>query len=160
MLTVITQSVSNASFAIHFPKYIGTFYELLSAPISALEVELAYVGAAVTKFLAPMIMVHYGWTMVANLWALGLVVMAAVFWFMTTDDPDLAARDWAGLGTAGLQQFDPAMLRTTGFLPSEAIGVLGAVGGIKELLRGAGGLAAEKPAAPRIPGPFTGPEEK
>lgn len=49
---------------------------------------------------------------------------------------------------------------TTIFLPSEAIGVLGAVGGIKELLRGAGGLSAEKPAAPRIPGPFTGPEEK
>jgi len=49
---------------------------------------------------------------------------------------------------------------TTIFLPSEAIGVLGAVGGIKELLRGAGGLAAEKPAVPRIPGPFTGPEEK
>ncbi len=48
---------------------------------------------------------------------------------------------------------------TTIFLPSEAIGVLGAVGGIKELLRG-GGLAADKPAAARLPGPFTGPEER
>ena len=48
---------------------------------------------------------------------------------------------------------------TTIFLPSEAIGVLGAIGGIKELLRG-GALAAEKPAVPRLPGPFTGPEEK
>jgi regulator of protease activity HflC (stomatin/prohibitin superfamily) len=49
---------------------------------------------------------------------------------------------------------------TTIFLPSEAIGVLGAVGGIKELLRGAGGLAAEKPVVPRLPGPFSGPEDK
>lgn len=49
MLTVITQSVSNASFAIHFPKYIGTFYELLSAPISALEIVVGYVGAAAAK---------------------------------------------------------------------------------------------------------------
>ena len=49
MLTVITQSVSNASFAINFPKYIGTFYELLSAPISALEIVTGYVGAAAAK---------------------------------------------------------------------------------------------------------------
>ena len=49
MLTVITQSVSNASFAIHFPKYIGTFYELLSAPISAAEIVVGYVGAAAVK---------------------------------------------------------------------------------------------------------------
>jgi MFS transporter, NNP family, nitrate/nitrite transporter len=54
------------------------------------------VGAAVTKFLAPLVMVHYGWTMVANLWALGLLVMAAVFWFMTSDDPDLAERRKSG----------------------------------------------------------------
>jgi hypothetical protein len=45
-------------------------------------------------------------------------VMAA---WSARQPPDLAAHDWAGLGTAGLQQFDPAMLRTTGFLPSEAI---------------------------------------
>ena len=51
MLTVITQSISNASFGIYFPKFIGTFFELLAAPISFLEIVLGYVGAAATKAL-------------------------------------------------------------------------------------------------------------
>ncbi|MHA6346855.1 ABC transporter permease [Roseivivax sp. CAU 1761] len=51
MLAVITQAISNASFGIYFPKFIGTIYELLSAPISFLEVVLGYVGAAATKAL-------------------------------------------------------------------------------------------------------------
>ena len=49
MLSLFTQSIFNASFGIHFPKFIGTIYELLSAPISSLEIVLAYVGAAATK---------------------------------------------------------------------------------------------------------------
>ena len=49
MLMLLTQSVSNASFGIYFPKFIGTIYELLSAPISYLEIVLGYVGAAATK---------------------------------------------------------------------------------------------------------------
>lgn len=49
MLTVITQSISNASFGIYFPKFIGTFFELLSAPISFIEIVIGYVGAAATK---------------------------------------------------------------------------------------------------------------
>jgi MFS transporter, NNP family, nitrate/nitrite transporter len=54
------------------------------------------VGAAVTKFLAPVIMVAFGWRMVAQLWALGLVVMAVIFWFGTKDDPELLKRRKAG----------------------------------------------------------------
>ena len=49
MLSLFTQSILNASFGIHFPKFIGTIYELLSAPISYWEIILAYVGAAATK---------------------------------------------------------------------------------------------------------------
>lgn len=49
MLTVLTQSTSNASFGIYFPKFIGTVYELLSAPISFFEIVIGYVGAAATK---------------------------------------------------------------------------------------------------------------
>jgi ABC-2 type transport system permease protein len=49
MLSVLTQSISNASFGIYFPKFIGTIYELLSAPVSPLEVVIGYVGAAATK---------------------------------------------------------------------------------------------------------------
>lgn len=51
MLSVMTQSLSNASFGIYFPKFIGTIYELLSAPINFLEIVLGYVGAAATKAL-------------------------------------------------------------------------------------------------------------
>ncbi|MDF1727255.1 MAG: ABC transporter permease [Sulfitobacter sp.] len=51
MLTVITQSISNASFGIYFPKFIGTFFELLTAPISFIEIVIGYVGAAATKAL-------------------------------------------------------------------------------------------------------------
>ena len=49
MLSLLTQSISNASFGIYFPKFTGTIYELLSAPVSTLEILLAYVGAAATK---------------------------------------------------------------------------------------------------------------
>jgi ABC-2 type transport system permease protein len=51
MLSLLTQSISNASFGIYFPKFVGTIYELLSAPISALEIVLGFVGAAATKSL-------------------------------------------------------------------------------------------------------------
>src|SRR6185312_5985516 len=49
MLSLLQQSVSNASFAIYFPKFVGTIYELLSAPVSYLEIVASYVGAAATK---------------------------------------------------------------------------------------------------------------
>jgi ABC-2 type transport system permease protein len=51
MLSLMTQSVSNASFGIYFPKFTGTIYEILSAPISYLEIVIGYVGAAATKSL-------------------------------------------------------------------------------------------------------------
>jgi ABC-2 type transport system permease protein len=49
MLSLLTQSISNASFGIYFPKFMGTIYELLSAPVSYLEIVVSYVGAAATK---------------------------------------------------------------------------------------------------------------
>ena len=49
MLSLLTQSISNASFGIYFPKFTGTIYELLSAPISYFEIVVSYVGAAATK---------------------------------------------------------------------------------------------------------------
>ena len=49
MLALFTESIGNAAFGIHFPKYSGTIYELLSAPVSAFETVLGYVGAAATK---------------------------------------------------------------------------------------------------------------
>ena len=49
MLTLLTQSTMNASFGIYFPRFVGTIYELLSAPVSYIEIVLGYVGAAATK---------------------------------------------------------------------------------------------------------------
>ena len=49
MLSLLTQSISNASFGIYFPRFVGTIYELLSAPVSYTEILVAYVGAAATK---------------------------------------------------------------------------------------------------------------
>jgi ABC-2 type transport system permease protein len=49
MLMLLTQSIANASFGIYFPRFVGTIYELLSAPVSSLEIVLGYVGAAATK---------------------------------------------------------------------------------------------------------------
>jgi ABC-2 type transport system permease protein len=74
MLSLFTQSIFNASFGIFFPKFTGTIYELLSAPISPLETVIGYVGAAATKsivlglvilataaFFVPIQVVHPGW---------------------------------------------------------------------------------------------------
>jgi ABC-2 type transport system permease protein len=49
MLSILNESISNASFAIYFPRFIGTIYEVLSAPVSPFEIVVAYVGAAATK---------------------------------------------------------------------------------------------------------------
>jgi ABC-2 type transport system permease protein len=84
MLAVLTESLSNASFAIYMPKFIGTIYELLSAPLSPFEAVLAYVGAAATKsvllgllilgtatFFVPIEIAHPGWM-------LGFLVLTSV----------------------------------------------------------------------------------
>jgi ABC-2 type transport system permease protein len=52
MLSLLTQSISNASFGIYFPKFVGTIYEILSAPVSAFEIVAGYVGAAASKSVA------------------------------------------------------------------------------------------------------------
>jgi ABC-2 type transport system permease protein len=65
MLSLLTESISNASFGIYFPKFTGTIYEILSAPISYLEMVLGYVGAAATKSVL-----------------LGLIILATAFFFV------------------------------------------------------------------------------
>ncbi|WP_298745531.1 ABC transporter permease [uncultured Brevundimonas sp.] len=65
MLSLFTQSIFNASFGIYFPKFTGTIYELLSAPVSPLEIVIAYVGAAATKSAA-----------------LGLIILATAAFFV------------------------------------------------------------------------------
>jgi len=84
MLTLLTHSVSNASFGIYFPKFTGTIYEILSAPISAYEIVLGYVGAAATKsiILGLIILATAGLFVplqIAHpLWMLAFLVLTAV----------------------------------------------------------------------------------
>ena len=84
MLSVLTQSIANASFGIYFPKFVGTIYEILSAPISYFEIVLGYVGAAATKSiilgliilatagLFVPLQIHHPW------WMLAFLVLTAV----------------------------------------------------------------------------------
>ena len=65
MLTVLQQSLQNASFGIYFPKFIGTIFEILSAPLSSFEIVLGYVGAAATKSLL-----------------IGLIILATSYFFV------------------------------------------------------------------------------
>ncbi len=84
MLSLLTQSISNASFGIYFPKFVGTIYELLSAPVSAFEIVLGYVGAAASKsvalglliLLTARLFVPFG--IVHPVWMLAFLVLTSV----------------------------------------------------------------------------------
>ena len=65
MMSLLTQSLSNASIGIYFPRFIGTIYEILSAPVSPMEIVIGYVGAAATKAIA-----------------IGLIILATAFLFV------------------------------------------------------------------------------
>ena len=68
MLTVLQQSIQNAGFGIYFPKFIGTIYEVLTAPISSFEIVIGYVGAAAAKSIM-----------------IGLIILATSFFFVDLD---------------------------------------------------------------------------
>ncbi len=84
MLSLLTHSVSNASFGIYFPKFTGTIYELLSAPVSYWEIVLSYVGAAATKSIVlGLIILATAWLFVPlridhPLWMLVFLVLTAL----------------------------------------------------------------------------------
>jgi ABC-2 type transport system permease protein len=112
MLTLFTESISNASFGIHFPKFIGTIYELLSAPVSYFEIVLAYVGAAATKsvviglvilatasFFVPIRIEH-------PLWMAGFLLLTAVTFSLFGFIIGIWAKNWEQL------QFIPMLIVT------------------------------------------------
>ncbi|MXN63572.1 ABC transporter permease [Stappia sp. GBMRC 2046] len=68
MMTLLMQSISNAAFGIYFPRFVGTVYEILSAPISAMEIVVGYVGAAATKSLI-----------------IGLIILATAHFFVAIE---------------------------------------------------------------------------
>jgi len=84
MLSVLTQSISNASFGIFFPKFTGTIYEILSAPISFYDVLIGFVGAAASKslFLAAIILITASFFVDLNVahpfWMLAFLILTCV----------------------------------------------------------------------------------
>lgn len=84
MLALLTQSVANASFGIYFPRFTGTIYEVLSAPISFVEILLGYVGAAATKsfIIGMIILATSGFFVELNIshpfWMLGFLILTCI----------------------------------------------------------------------------------
>src|SRR5450631_3167477 len=77
MLMLLTQSTANASFGIYFPRFTGTIYEILSAPVSGFEIALGYVGAAATKSII------LGLIILATSWLFVPLHVAHPFWMVT-----------------------------------------------------------------------------
>ncbi|MDN5938041.1 MAG: ABC transporter permease [Salinisphaera sp.] len=84
MLSLLSQSVSNAAFGIFFPRFMGTIYEVLSAPVSAFEVVVGYVGAAATRSFVMSLLIlitarlFVDYHIVHPFWAFGFLVLTAV----------------------------------------------------------------------------------
>ncbi len=84
MLTLLQQSITNASFGIYFPKFIGTIYELLSAPMSFIEIVIGYVGAAASKAIMIALIILATSTLFVDLniahpfWMIAFLVLTAV----------------------------------------------------------------------------------
>jgi len=84
MLAILTESISNASFGIYLPKFTGTIYEVLSAPISAIEIVIGFVGAAATKSLMlGLVMLatarlFVDFSIAHPVWMLGFLVLTSV----------------------------------------------------------------------------------
>ncbi|HLH10608.1 MAG TPA: ABC transporter permease [Methylovirgula sp.] len=88
MLNLLTQSISNASFGIYFPRFVGTIYEILSAPVSAIEIVIAYVGAAATKSIVLGLItlataaLFVDIRVIHPLWMIGFLLLTAVTFSM------------------------------------------------------------------------------
>jgi NNP family nitrate/nitrite transporter-like MFS transporter len=91
LVAALGVGLAGGSFAVGIA-YVSRWYPTQKQGTALGIFGVGNVGAAVTKFCAPFVLVAFGWQMVANVWAIGLLIMAAVFWFTTSDDPVLAAR--------------------------------------------------------------------
>lgn len=113
MLTVLQQSVSNASFGIFFPKFVGTIYEVLSAPLSFLEIVAGYVGAAAVKsILIAFVILATSWFFVDiriahPVWMLAFLVLTSVSFSLLGFLLGIWAKDWQQLQIIPLMVLTP-----------------------------------------------------
>jgi NNP family nitrate/nitrite transporter-like MFS transporter len=91
LLAALGVGISGGSFAVGIA-YVSRWYPQEKQGVALGIFGAGNVGAAVTKFLAPFVMVAFGWKAVAQVWALAILAMAVVFWFATREDPVTAAR--------------------------------------------------------------------
>ncbi|MGF1593713.1 MAG: nitrate/nitrite transporter [Kiloniellaceae bacterium] len=91
LLAALGVGLAGGSFAVGIA-YVSRWYPTEKQGTALGIFGAGNVGAAVTKFVAPFVMVAFGWQAVAQVWAVGLLIMAVVFWFTTDDDPVLKAR--------------------------------------------------------------------
>ncbi|MBM3354527.1 MAG: MFS transporter, partial [Betaproteobacteria bacterium] len=95
LLAALGVGIAGGSFAVGIA-YVSRWYPQEKQGIALGIFGVGNVGAAVTKFVAPFVMVAFGWKAVAQTWALAMLAMAAVFWFSTRDDPATLARRASG----------------------------------------------------------------
>lgn len=113
MLTVLQQSVSNASFGIFFPKFIGTIYEVLSAPVSFFEVVLGYVGAAAVKSIIIALVILATSYIFVDLriehpfWMMAFLILTAVSFSLFGFLLGIWAKDWQQLQIIPLMVLTP-----------------------------------------------------
>src|SRR5271169_3096427 len=91
LIAALGVGIAGGSFAVGIA-YVSRWYPTDQQGTALGIFGAGNVGAAVTKFLAPFVLVAYGWQTVAQVWAVGIAAMAVVFWFTTTDDPVLRER--------------------------------------------------------------------
>lgn len=91
LLAALGVGIAGGSFAVGVA-YVSRWYPTEKQGTALGIFGAGNAGAAVTKFIAPFVLVAYGWQVTAQIWAAGIAVMAVVFWFTTTDDPVLRAR--------------------------------------------------------------------
>src|SRR6187397_2060417 len=95
LLAALGVGIAGGSFAVGIT-YVSKWYDKERQGTALGIFGAGNVGASVTKFIAPFVMVAYGWKAVADVWALAIAAMAVIFWLMTKDDPQLEARRRSG----------------------------------------------------------------
>ncbi len=91
LLVSLGVGIAGGSFVVGIA-YLSKWYDKAHQGTALGIYGMGNIGAALTKFVAPFVMVAYGWHMVAKVWALALVVMAVLYWLLTKDEPQIAAQ--------------------------------------------------------------------